>query len=142
VHETPPDQPSTIQEMIDRTSRKLARKHKVKSGAVDWIEWPGSGTFTKRSKPGDLIIQIWCRAPKARPSRVYKAVPILDRQRVAGKLYVFVGQPAGRNASLPWGRFRQLLKRVGGPTRISANTERTLRPEIAVRLQEHWSTVH
>jgi phosphatidylserine/phosphatidylglycerophosphate/cardiolipin synthase-like enzyme len=140
VYETDREQPRPIKQMIEHTSRKLARKHKLKTDEVEWIHWAGAGPFTKHGKPGDSVIQIWRRSPKDKPSRVFKAVPILDRRKEGGKLFVFVGQAGGRNASLPWGRFSQLLRRVGGPNRIGANTERALSSSVVELLTQQWAS--
>lgn len=139
VYEADREQPAPVKEMIDRTTRQLARKHKVKPDDVEWIHWAGAGPFTRQGKPGDSVIQICRTTAKARPTHVLKAVPILDTRKETGKLFVFVGHATGRKASLPWGRFRKLLSQVGGPRQVSANPERALRREVADLLQEHWS---
>lgn len=126
-------------ELIKKTALRLANAHKLTQSSIEWIRWDNSGAFSRKCRPGDSLIQICSPEASARPTYVLRLVPVLDRQRLGRRTFIFVPRPRGRSASISWGRFRRLLSRVGGPSRISGNTERALRPEIASLIQEQWS---
>ncbi len=138
VHEednTPDDE----LKFADHMTEEVAKSLKVAPGEVSWIRWTGKSSFALKSRPGDVIIQIWRQQKKEKhPTLVLKAVPVLRRERRGKTTFVFTPEPTGKCPEMAWPKFKTLMARLGYK-KISMNTERVLRPNIADAVAASWS---
>lgn len=124
------------QSAIDTAAEKL-RGHFDDGEEPDWIRWRGKGLFTRASRNGDSIIQIWRSANAKRPSKVYRATPVLLKQRRRTWTRFYLRTP---EAFMTWGRFQKLLKEVGYARKVAPGSAHLLPPEIATELDRKWAS--
>lgn len=127
--------------MVKKTEREIVKEDKIPESEISWIRWGGSaGVFGKKAVNGDQLVQICSERVNAKPTHVLKAASVRRVRRLRGQLFIFVRDPVGRRSQLSWAAFQRLNQRVGGPSRISGNSQRALSPVLADRLFEHWHT--
>ena len=129
------------QKLIEQITKSLAKELKASAEVFSYIRW-GKGTrFARGCREGDSLIQV-LRASKqsTRPYVVFKQTPVLRKQRMKKGVIFYIQESKGRNATLTWGRFQRLLKRVGYKRRLGRNVVRAIKSELADVIQQNWNS--
>jgi hypothetical protein len=127
----------TEQRMIDKAKSELRRRFNDEEEDFDWIKWGTRDRFAKTCRQGDSVIQILKLRHAKRPT-VFRAAPVLLKQRTKRWTRFYLGEPVGRHRELPWGAFQRLVKELGYPRRVSAGISRLLEPDMADAIERKW----
>ncbi len=127
------------QKAIDSAHAKL-KDHFDDDDEPAWIRWSGRGHFVRDSRAGDSLITIWRSAGAKRPSKVFRAIPVLLKQRARTWTRFYTPDREGRTASMTWGRFQRLLKELGYTKRVGPATVHLLDPAMAQGIERRWPT--
>jgi hypothetical protein len=139
VHELKPDPNPEEQRLIDRATRSLRDQLSASDDDFSWIRWGVRGHFARRCRTGDLLIQIWRSANAKRPSKVWKAVPVLLKQPTKRWTRFYVAEPSGSRPEITWGQFKRLLQELGYPRQVKAGSVHLVEPDVADTIGRKWS---
>jgi hypothetical protein len=134
VRELVNDPPADEQRMIDKASDEL----ELPEDDLEWIKWPNRGQFVRECREGDLLIEIWRSSKAKRPSIVYRAAPVLLRQRTKRWTRFYLQTRTGRYSEMRFGRFKRLLKGLGYPKRVGPMVAQIVDPEVADAINRNW----
>ena len=140
VRELVNDPVSKEQTLIDRAMESLRKQTAHTDADISWIRWGTRGRFARECRAGDTVIQIWRSAHAKRPSAVYKAVPVLLKQKTDRWTRFYLADPKGRYAEIGWGNFKRLIKEIGYSRRVSAGVVQFVEPDIADAIDRKWSS--
>lgn len=121
------------QRRIDRAEGFLSSRVPKKN--IEWIRWRGKGKFMRECKQGDSVIQVWRSSRAKRPSVALRATPVLLKQKTKRWTRFYIQKAA---SEISWGRFKQLMRELGYPRRLSPGMEHLIDEETADSIQRKW----
>jgi hypothetical protein len=139
VHELKQDPKLEDQRLIDRAKRSLQEEI---GGDIDdsgWIKWGVRGRLPRECRQGDMLIQVSRSSKAKQPSVVVKAVPVLRKQLTERWTRFYIQEPTGHAQCIGWGQFQRLLRRVGYPRQVKANSVQLVEPGVAQAINENWN---
>lgn len=134
VRELPSDPPPREQAMIDKAAAELS----LAKDRLDWIRMVGTGKLVRECRRGDQIIVMW--RPLKGAVTVYRAAPLLLVQRTSTWTRLYYETPTGRGATRPWAAFVSLAKRAKHTRKLSPTSTQLLKPDVAERLLDAWTS--
>jgi phosphatidylserine/phosphatidylglycerophosphate/cardiolipin synthase-like enzyme len=116
-----------------------AEKLELKKDELHWLRWRSDSKFAKKCCAGDQLIQIWKRAG-AKRLIVCSAVPVLLKQKSAKWTRFYLGERSTRHPDLTWGRFKQLVKDLGYPSKVGPGIVQLVEPYMAEAFDNAWNS--
>ena len=125
--------------LIDKALAQLEAQTGKSKEELDHIRFgKTAGRFVRECREGDSIIQIHRPRGAKRPNAVFKAVPVLRKQRTKHWTRFYISPHLGDAPELGWGEFKKLLRSTGYKKDIAAKMVRELDSGIADALNNGW----
>jgi hypothetical protein len=140
LREAAKDPSPSEQSLIDQAVSSLQKQLRSADAEFDLIKWGSRSRFPRKCRAGDSIIQIWRSNKAKRPSAVYRAVPVLLKQKSGNWTRFYISEPTGRHAKVRWGSFQRLLNELGYPRQVSANSVHLIKPDMASKIERRWKS--
>ena len=128
------------QKMIDKAKEALRPKLNDPEEELGWIRWTGKSRFIQESREGDRLIQIWRSHNAKRPSTVYRAVPVLLKQKTKKWTRFYLPPACDTHAEMSWGNFQRLIKLLGYSRRVGPGITHLLESEMAEDIDLKWKS--
>jgi hypothetical protein len=133
--------PTEEERLIEQATNSLRTRLKRPDEVFDWIKWDRSSRFAHDCREGDSLIQIWRPHQAKRPKNVYKASPVLLKQRAKSWTRFYLREVTGSKKTLSWNRFLRLLNEVGYSRRVGPTVACALDSDMADAIARKWRTV-
>jgi hypothetical protein len=140
VRELVKDPAPNEQRLIERALKTLRSQMKDPDEGLDWIRWTGKSAFVRACREGDSLIRIWRSSKAKRPRSVFRTAPVLRKQKTSKWTRFYLGEAAGPQAELSWGRFKLLLRELGYSRSVVPGTVRLLEPDLADAIDRRWKS--
>jgi hypothetical protein len=139
VREIVKDPAPNEQRLIELALQSLRSKMKAPEGGLEWLRWTGNGPFVRGCRKGDSVIQIWRSSKATRPTSVFRSAAVLRKQKTSKWTRFYLSEPAGPQAQMSWGKFKQLLRELGY-SRFGPGGVRLLDRDIADAIDLRWKS--
>jgi hypothetical protein len=141
VHELARDPKPDEERMIAKAMTNLRHRLGEMHEDLDWIKWGVKGRFVRESREGDSIIQIVRPRGAKRPSAVWRALPVLLKQKTKHWTRMYLPPPDDNCPKMHWGKFRQMLKSLGYSRRVGPYIVHLLENDMAAAIDRHFKAL-